>query len=135
MLCPRLSAKPLFFKVRNGYNTLDTNREGWPPVLTSAQNFIVYLMFLNGLLFLGLNFIAYSMVFPGKKRSKRMGYMLIVAVGLAVVVGQQLRLLVALEFEISMARQIILVGFAVPVFLLSLVYYRIQRARSETKQD
>lgn len=104
-------------------------------MLTSEQNFIVYLMFLNGLLFLGLNFIAYSMVFPGKKRSKRMGYMLIVAVGLAVVVGQQLRLLVALEFEISMARQIILVGFAVPVFLLSLVYYRIQRARSETKQD
>lgn len=104
-------------------------------MLTSEQNFIVYLMFLNGLLFLGLNFIAYSMVFPGKKRSKRMGYMLIVAVGLAVVVGQQLRLLVALEFEISMARQIILAGFAVPVFLLSLVYYRIRRARSETKQD
>lgn len=104
-------------------------------MLTPSQNFIVYLMFLNGLLFLGLNFIAYSMVFPGKKGSKRLGYMLIVAVGLAVVVAQQFRLLVALEFDPSMARQIILGGFAVPVFLLSLVYYRIRRARSEKEQN
>ncbi|MGP0629331.1 hypothetical protein ACTRW9_06475 [Nitrospina sp. 32_T5] len=104
-------------------------------MLTDTQNFIVYLMFLSGLLFLGLNFIAHSMVFPGGKGSKRVGYMLIVAVILALVVTQQYRLLVALEFSSSLARQIILGGFAVPVFLLSLVYYRIQRFRSEKKQD
>ncbi|CAI2717971.1 conserved membrane protein of unknown function [Nitrospina watsonii] len=104
-------------------------------MFTQPQTFIVSLMFLSGLLFLGLNFIAHSMVFPGPKGSKRKGYMLIVTVLLALLVVQQHRLMVALEFPPAAAQQIILIGFAVPVFLLSLVYYRIKRSRLEKDPD
>ena len=100
-----------------------------PLVFTQNQNFIVYLMFLNGLVFLGLNFIAYSIVFPGPKGSKRLGYLLIVAVLVALMVTQEYHLLVQMDFPASPARNILLGGFILPVFLVSLVYYRVQRAR------
>jgi len=100
-------------------------------VFTQNQNFIVYLMFLNGLLFLGLNFIAYSIVFPGPKGSKRLGYLLIVAVLVALMVTQEYHLLVQMEFPATSAQYILLGGFILPVFLVSLVYYRIQRSQQE----
>ena len=99
-------------------------------MLTQTQNFIVYLMFLNGILFLGLNFVAYSIVFPGKKGSKRIGYVLIVAALLAFGITQEYRLLFDLEFEHAGILKILLGGFVLPIFLISLVYYRIQRSRS-----
>jgi hypothetical protein len=58
-------------------------------MLTPDQNTIVYLMFLNGILFLGLNFVAFSIVFPGPKGSKRIGYVLIVTVILVVAAQQE----------------------------------------------
>ena len=90
-------------------------------------------MFLNGILFLGLNFIAYSFVFPGTKGSKRIGYVLITAAGLAFVVQQEYRILVNLDFVPETGRQILLFGFVLPVFLTSMVYYRVKRDRLEKK--
>ena len=87
-------------------------------------------MFLNGILFLGLNFVAYSIVFPGKKGSKRIGYVLIVTALLAFGIAQEYRLLFDLEFEHAGILKILLGGFVLPIFLISLVYYRIQRSRS-----
>ncbi len=100
-------------------------------MLTQTQNFIVYLMFLNGLMFLGLNFIARSIVFPGARKSKRLGYVMFTAVAMAVIVSQEYHLLVQMEFPASSVRYILVGGFIVPVFLISLVYYRIQRSRQE----
>ena len=99
-------------------------------MVNPEQSHIVYLMFLNGILFLGLNFIAYSMAFPGGKGSKRIGYVLIVAVILAYTVTQEFRYMVELGFDSSWTRNILLGGFVTPVFLISLVYYRIKKQRS-----
>ncbi len=90
-------------------------------------------MLLNGILFLGLNFIAYSFVFPGPKGSKRVGYVLLVAAALAFVVQLEYRTLLSLDFEPQAGRQILLFGFALPVFLISIVYYRVKRNRMEKK--
>ncbi len=100
-------------------------------MLNPAQNQIVYLMFLNGLLFLGLNFVARAIVFPGGPGSKKLGYVLMVTVALVLCVTQQLELLLDLEFTPGAARAVLLGGFAAPVFLISLVFYRIKRARQE----
>ncbi len=100
-------------------------------MLNPAQNQIVYLMFLNGLLFMGLNFIASAIVFPGGPGSKKLGYVLVVAVGLVLCITQQLDILIDLEFPAATARAVLLGGFAAPVFLISLVYYRIKRSRLE----
>lgn len=100
-------------------------------MLTQDQNTIVYLMFLNGILFLGLNFIAHSIVFPGPKGSKRIGYALIVAVILAFGVQMEYRSLIHLNFAPEKSQQILLFGFAFPVFLISIVYYRIKKNRLE----
>jgi len=98
-------------------------------MLTPSQNQIAALMFLNGLLFLGLNFIACSIIFPGPPGSKRLGYVLIVSVGLAFAVMQEYRMLQALDFPPGTARSLLIGGFVIPVFLVSLVYYRIKKAR------
>jgi len=88
-------------------------------------------MFLNGLLFLGLNYIACTIVFPGGPGSKKLGYVLFAAVALVLCITQELDILVDMEFPESTARTVLLVGFAAPVFLISLVYYRIKRNRME----
>ncbi|MFQ5481619.1 MAG: hypothetical protein ACE5ER_02575 [Nitrospinaceae bacterium] len=99
--------------------------------MTPVQNQIVYLMFLNGVLFLGLNYIAHSLVFPAPPGSKRLGYVLIVTASLAFVVTQEHRLLMGLKFTQEEARNVILGGFALPIFLGSLVYHRIKKYRLE----
>ncbi|MFQ5444548.1 MAG: hypothetical protein ACE5EK_08020, partial [Nitrospinales bacterium] len=92
-------------------------------------NTIVLLMFLNGILFLGLNFVAYSIVNPGGRGSKRTGYVLIVIVILMVCSQQEFRALGSLDFSPKDAGKILFVGFITPVFLCSLAYYRWQRNR------
>ncbi len=100
-------------------------------MLNPIQNQIIYLMLLNGLLFLGLRFVACAIVFPGGPGSKKLGYVLIVTVGLVLCITQQLGLLLDLEFSPGAARAVLLGGFAAPVFLISLVVYRIKRTRME----
>ena len=100
-------------------------------MLNPAQNQIIYLMLLNGLMFLGLKFVAYGIIFPGGPGSKKLGYVLMATVGLVLCITQQLELLLDLEFSPKAARTVLLGGFAAPVFLLFLVYYRIKRARLE----
>ncbi len=96
-------------------------------MLTTIQSTIVTLMFLNGVLFLGLNFIAYSMVFPGPKGSKRWGYVFITAAALAFIAEQEHRMMVSLDFSGDTTLKVLLFGFAAPVFLGSLGYYRSRR--------
>lgn len=93
------------------------------------QNTVIYLMFLSGTLFLGLNFIAYSIIFPGPPGSKRIGYTLIVAAISAFLLQQEFQALISLGFTSEKSGKILLAGFAMPVFLVSLVYYRIKRNR------
>jgi len=100
-------------------------------MLTGDQNTIVYLMFLNGILFLGLNFIAYSIVFPGPKGSKRIGYVLIVSVILVVSAQQEYQALLYFNFAPDNAQKILLFGMICPVFLISTVYYRLKKNRLE----
>ncbi len=100
-------------------------------MLNPAQNQIVYLMFLNGLLFLGLNFVARAIVFPGGPRSKKLGYVLLVTVALVLCITQELDILIDMEFPAAATRTVLLGGFAAPVFLISLVFYRIKRSRLE----
>ncbi len=100
-------------------------------LLSQTQNNIIYLMFLNGIVFLGLNFIAYSIIFPGNKTSKRIGYVLIVAVCLAYGVMQEFQILKDLEFPEDWIGKIIIGGFVIPVFFISLAYYRIKKSRIE----
>jgi hypothetical protein len=88
-------------------------------------------MLLNGLLFLGLNFVAHAIVFPGGPGSKKLGYVLITVVALVLCITQEMDILIDMEFPTSSARTVLAVGFAAPVFLISLVYYRIKRSRSE----
>jgi len=102
------------------------------PVLQPDQNQIVYLMFLNGLLFLGLNFVAAAIVFPGTRSSKKLGYVLFAVVGLVLCITQELDILLEMNFPAGAARAILIGGFAAPVFLISLVYYRTKRNRMET---
>lgn len=101
-------------------------------MLNPSQNQIIYLMLLNGLLFLGLNFVAGAIVFPGGRGSKKLGYVLFVVVGLVLCITQELDLLMEMDFPDGPARVILLGGFAAPVFLVSLVYYRIKRSRMES---
>jgi len=103
-------------------------------MLTQDQNTIVYLMFLNGILFLGLNFIAYSLVFPGPKGSKRLGYVLITAAILAFLTQLEYRALLLFDFDPGMVQKILLFGMIFPVFLISIAYYRMRRNHLEKKQ-
>ncbi len=104
-------------------------------MLTPDQNTIVYLMFLNGILFLGLNFIACSIVFPGPKGSKRIGYVLIVSVILVVSAQQEYQALLYFNITPGDAQNILLFGMIFPVFLISTVYYRIKKNRLEKIQS
>ena len=102
-------------------------------VLTPEQNAIVYLMFLNGILFLGLHFIAFSIVNHGGKGSKRIGYALLITVLLIAVIQQEYEVMAQLSFTNSDTRKILLGGSVAPVFLLSIAYYRIKRSRLENE--
>ena len=100
------------------------------------QDTIIYLMFLNGILFLGLNFIAHFIIYPDLSRSsKRLGYTLIISVLSAFFVQQEYRALLSLGFSSQISTNILLGGFIVPVFLISLVYYRIRRNREDTSDQ
>lgn len=109
-------------------------------MLTDDQNTVVLLMFLSGVLFLGLNFIAYSIIFPGPPKSKRIGYALMAAAVTAFFSQQEYRALISLGFKPEGALNISL-GLSAPVFLLSLVYYRFRKnqippkPRSSAKTD
>ena len=85
-------------------------------MLTENQNTIIYLMFLNGVIFLGLNFVAQVIIFSGKPGSKIKGYMLITAVITAFSAQQEFRGLVALDFSPEKAQTILITGF------ISLIY-------------
>jgi len=98
-------------------------------MLTEDQNTIIYLMFLNGIVFLGLNFVAQAIVFPGTQGSKVRGYMLFAAVITAFSAQQEFRGLVALGFSAEKVQNILLVGFIAPTFFISLVYYRVKKYR------
>ncbi len=100
-------------------------------MLTQAQNQIIYLMFLNGILFLGLNFIAYSLVFPGPKGSKRLGYLFITCAIVAYLAQLMYQGLLALDYPPERITGLLLSGFVVPVFFISLAYYRVKRNRME----
>ena len=102
-------------------------------MLTQAQNQIIYLMFLNGVLFLGLNFIAYSFVFPGPKGSKRIGYLFLTCGLLAYTAQLMYQGLLALEFPADKVTGLLMSGFVIPVFFISLAYYRVKRNRIEKK--
>jgi len=52
-------------------------------------------------------------------------------VALVLCITQELDILIDMEFPASSARTVLLAGFAAPVFLISLVYYRIKRSRLE----
>ena len=104
-------------------------------VLSPEQNAIVYLMFLNGILFLGLRFIAFSIVNYDSKESKRIGYALLTTVLLIAVIQQEYQAMIQLSFIDSDTRKILLGGFVAPIFLLSVAYYRIKRFRLERNQN
>jgi hypothetical protein len=93
-------------------------------MLTQEQNTIVYLMFLNGVLFLSLNSIAWSIISPGGQKSKRRGYALILGAMSAICAQQEYRGLMAIGLTPDMTIKLLLGGFIVPVFLFSFVYYR-----------
>lgn len=96
-------------------------------MLTQEQNSIVYLMFLNGILFLSLNFVAWAIVNPGGVKSKRRGYALILGALSAICAQQEYRSLVALGLAPETTVKLLLGGFVLPVFLFSFVYYRSQK--------
>lgn len=100
-------------------------------MLTPEQNTLIYLMFSTGILFLSLNFIACAIVNPGNIKSKRVGYLLIVSALLTFLVQQEYRGLLTLGLAPDIAWKILAGGFIMPVFLISLVYYRLQRDRLE----
>ena len=100
--------------------------------MPEIQNTIIYLMLLNGILFLSLNFVAHSIIFPEPKGSKKFGYTLIVTVISAFSVQQAFRAFISLDFDPQHATKVLLGGFIVPVFLVSLVYFRIRRNREES---
>jgi len=92
-------------------------------------------MFLNGILFLGLNFIAYSIIFPGPKGSKRIGYLFIACGLMAYLTQLMYQGLVALDYPSGKINGLLLSGFVVPVFFISLFYYRIKRNRMEKTES
>jgi protein-S-isoprenylcysteine O-methyltransferase Ste14 len=104
-------------------------------VLSPEQNAIVYLMFLNGILFLGLRFIAFTIVNYDSKESKRIGYALLTTVLLIAVIQQQYQAMIQLSFIDSSIRKILLGGGVAPVFLLSISYYRMKRFRLENASN
>jgi len=101
-------------------------------LLNPAQNQVLYLMFLNGLLFLGLNYVARIIVFPGGRGSKKLGYMLLIIVGLVLCITQELDILLEMKFPAKAAQAVLLGGFAAPIFLISVVYFRIKRSQIES---
>ena len=84
-------------------------------VLTPEQNAIVYLMFLNGILFLGLRFIAFSIVYYDSKGSKRIGYALLTTVLLIALIQQEYQAMIQLSFIDSDIRKILLGGCVAPI--------------------
>jgi len=104
-------------------------------VLTLEQNAIVYLMFLNGILFLGLRFIAFAIVNPESKGSKRIGYALFTTVLLIALIQQEYQVMTQLNFNDGDIRKILLLGCVAPIFLSSIAYYRIKRFRPESKSN
>ena len=104
-------------------------------VLTLEQNAIVYLMFLNGILFLGLRFIAFAIVNHESKGSKRIGYALLTTVLLIAVIQQEYQVMTQLNFNAGDTRKILLLGCVAPIFLSSIAYYRMKRFRLESKSN
>ncbi|MBI4388757.1 MAG: hypothetical protein HY580_01140 [Nitrospinae bacterium] len=104
-------------------------------MLTQEQSAIVYLMLLNGFLFLGLNRAAHAVVNPGPKGSKRRGYALIVSALSVLCVQQEYRALVFFGVDPGAAAKILLGGFVIPILFLSLAYYRIQKKRTLNKRE
>ena len=104
-------------------------------VLTLEQNAIVYLMFLNGILFLGLRFIAFAIVNYESNGSKRIGYALLTTVLLIAVIQQEYQVMTQLNFNVGDIRKILLLGCVAPIFLSSIAYYRIKRFRLENKSN
>ena len=104
-------------------------------MLTPEQNTIVYLMFLNGILFLGLRFIAFSIVYYDIKGSKRIGYTLLTTVFLVALIQQEYQAMIQLSFIDSDIRKILLGGCVAPVFLLSIAYYRMKRSKLESEAN
>ena len=104
-------------------------------VLTLEQNAIVYLMFLNGILFLGLRFIAFAIVNHDSKESKRIGYALLTTGLLIAVIQQEYQVMTQLSFNDGEIRKILLLGCVAPIFLSSIAYYRIKRFRLENKSN
>jgi hypothetical protein len=98
------------------------------------QSAVVYLMFLSGVLFLGLNWCAFAFTAPAPKGSKRRGYAFLLLAFLALAVQQQYRALLALDFPSATAGKILFGGFLVPVFALSLVYYRFKVNRDARRR-
>ena len=104
-------------------------------MLTLEQNAIVYLMFLNGILFLGLRFIAFAIVNHEGKGSKRIGYALLTTVLLIAVIQQEYQVMIQLNFNDGDIRKILLLGCVAPIFLSSIAYYRMKRFRLESKSN
>jgi hypothetical protein len=104
-------------------------------VLTLEQNAIVYLMFLNGILFLGLRFVAFAIVNHESKGSKRIGYALLTTVLLIALIQQEYQVMTQLNFNDGDIQKILLLGCVAPIFLSSIVYYRIKRFRLENKSN
>ena len=104
-------------------------------VLTLEQNAIVYLMFLNGILFLGLRFIAFVIVNHESRGSKRIGYALLMTVLLIALIQQEYQVMTQLNFNDGDIRKILLLGCVAPIFLSSIAYYRMKRFRRESKSN
>jgi protein-S-isoprenylcysteine O-methyltransferase Ste14 len=83
---------------------------------------------------MGLNFIAFAIVNPNRKESKRIGYALFTAVFLVALIQQEYQAMTRLGFTEDGTREILIGGFVLPVFVISIVYYRIKRSRLEKKQ-
>ena len=102
-------------------------------MLTQEQNTVVFLMFLNGILFLGLNYIARSIINP--QNPKKRGYVSILAAVLVLCVQQEYRAFIAFGIEPGKTAKLLLGGFVVPVFLISLVYHRLQKNRKQNSNN
>ena len=100
-------------------------------MLTQEQNFIIYLMLLNGILFTGLNIIAHTIIYPGPKGSKKSGYAFLLAAILILCVQQEYRTLLQMGFGPEATRKI-LIGFIIPVFALHLAFYRYLAKKKST---
>lgn len=95
-------------------------------MLTQDQNIIIYLMLLNGVLFSGLNIVAFIMINPGPRGSKRKGYAFLIAAMLVLCVQQEYRALLQLGFSSAPVGKV-LIGFIVPIFALHLAFYRFRK--------